>query len=130
MIADGRGRAVVALALAPGPAHELPLLAPGLPGRLPDAPGWIVGDRGFASDAFRDRIWAMGARPAIPPRKTDAPVACPAWAYSNRQPVERLWGRLKEWRAVATRCERRPPAPSSASSASPPPAIGSSANRA
>jgi hypothetical protein len=45
------GRAI-AVALAPGPAHELPL-APGLPGCLPDVPGWIVGDRGFASDALR-----------------------------------------------------------------------------
>ena len=48
----------------------------------------------------------MGARPAIPPKKTDAPVACPAWAYSNRHRVENLWARLKEWRAVATRYEK------------------------
>jgi len=33
-------------------------------------------------------------------------VACPDWAYANRNRVERLWGRLKEWRAVATRYER------------------------
>ena len=88
--------------LAPGQAHELPL-APGLLGCLPDVPGWIVGDRGFASDAFRDLIWSMGARPAIPPKKTDAPVACPPWVYNNRRLVENLWARLKEWRAVATR---------------------------
>src|SRR6187549_2483698 len=56
VIADGRGRAI-AFALAPGQAHELPL-APGLLGCLPDVPGWIVGDRGFASDAFRENIWA------------------------------------------------------------------------
>ena len=54
VIADGRGRAI-AFALAPGQAHELPL-APGLLGCLPDVPGWIVGDRGFAFDAFRERI--------------------------------------------------------------------------
>ena len=104
VIADGRGRAI-ALALAPGQAHELPL-APGLLGCLPDVPGWIVGDRGFASDAFRERIWDLGARPAIPPKKTDAPVACPSWIYSNRHLVENLWARLKEWRAVATRYEK------------------------
>ena len=104
MIADGRGRAI-AFALAPGQAHELPM-APGLLDCLPDAPGWIVGDRGFASDALRERIWNMGARPAIPPRRTDAPVACPAWIYNNRHLVENLWARLKEWRAVATRYEK------------------------
>jgi trk system potassium uptake protein TrkH len=37
-------------------------------------PVWVVGDRGYASDAFRERIWNMGARPAIPPKRTDASV--------------------------------------------------------
>lgn len=103
MIAGGHGRAI-AFALAPGQAHELPL-APGLLGGLPDVPGWVVGDRGLASDAFRELIWDSGARPAIPPKRTDAPVACPAWIYTNRHLVENLWARLKEWRAVATRYE-------------------------
>ena len=58
MIADGRGRAV-AFALAPGQAHELPM-APELLDCLPDVPGWVVGDRGYASNAFRQRIWNMG----------------------------------------------------------------------
>ena len=104
VIADGRGRAI-AFALAPGQAHELPL-AGGLLDTLPDVPGWVVGDRGLASDAFRERIWDIGARPAIPPRRTDAPVACPPWIYANRHLVENLWARLKEWRAVATRYEK------------------------
>lgn len=43
-------------------------MAPRLLGRLPDVPGWIVGDKGFAFDAFREQIWAMGARPALPSR--------------------------------------------------------------
>ena len=104
VIADGRGRAV-ALALAPGQAPELPM-APGLPDCLPDVPGWVVGDRGLASDAFRDLIRKMGARPAIPPRRTGAPVACPDWIDTNRRLVENLWARLKERRAVATRYEK------------------------
>ena len=102
--ADGRGRAV-AFVLAPGQAHELPM-APGLLDCLPDVPGWVVGDRGLASDAFRERIGNMGARPATPPKRTDAPVACPEWIYVNRRLVENLWARLKEWRAVATRYEK------------------------
>ena len=104
MIADGRGRAI-AFALAPGQAHELPL-APGPLGCLPDVPGSIVGDRGFVSDACRERIWSLGARPAIPPKRTDAPVACPEWIYTNCPLVETLRARLKEWRAVATRHEK------------------------
>ena len=104
MIADGGGRAV-AFALAPGQAHELPL-APGLLDRLLEAPLWAVGDRGLASHAVREHIWDMGARPAIPPKRNQASVACPAWIYANRRLVENLWARLKEWRAVATRCEK------------------------
>ncbi len=37
--------------------------------------------------------------------ETDAPVACPAWIYNNRNLVERFWARIKEWRAIATRYE-------------------------
>ena len=101
MIADGRGRAV-AFALAPGQAHELPL-APELFEALPEAPLWTVADTGYAAQAFREHRWERGTRPAIPPKRHEAPVACPAWVYNNRNLVERLWARLKEWRAVATR---------------------------
>jgi len=73
---------------------------------LPDIPGWVVGDRGYASHAFRQGIWDSGARPAIPAKSNEAPVACPSWIYNNRNCVERLWARLKEWRAVATRYEK------------------------
>ena len=104
MIADGSGRAV-AFALAPGQAHELPHAIP-LLARLPGVPMWVVADRGYSSHAFRDHVWSLGARPAIPPKRTDAPVACPPWIYANRHLVENLWARLKEWRAVATRYEK------------------------
>ena len=69
-------------------------------------PLWVVGDRGYSSDAFRELVWASGARPAIPTRSNEAAVACPDFIYNNRNLVERLWGRLKEWRAVATRYEK------------------------
>ena len=48
----------------------------------------------------------MGAQPAIPIKRNEAPVRCPAFIYRHRNQVGRLWGRLKEWRAVATRCKR------------------------
>ena len=104
MIADGQGRAI-AFRLAPGQAHELPHAVP-LLDQLPGVPKWVVGDRGYTSHAFREHIWDMGARPAIPPQHHEAPVACPDWIYNNRNQVERLWARLKEWRAIATRYEK------------------------
>ena len=39
-------------------------------------------------------------------KRREAPVACPPWIHVNRNRVERLWARLKEWRAVATRYEK------------------------
>ena len=69
-------------------------------------PLWVVGDRGYSSGAFRELVRSKGARPAIPTRSNEAPVTCPAWIYNNRNLVERLWARLKEWRAVATRYEK------------------------
>ena len=104
MIADASGRAIGS-ALAPGQAHELPL-APLLLAILSLVPAWIVADRGYASHAFRGLVWHLGARPAIPPKRNEAPVACPDWIYVNRNRVERLWSRLKEWRAVAARYEK------------------------
>ena len=71
--------------------------------------GWwrrVVADRGLSSHAFREHIWSLGARPAIPSKQNEAPVACPDWIYNNRNHVERLWARLKEWRAIATRYEK------------------------
>jgi transposase len=104
VIADGLGRAV-AFILAPGQAHELPQAIP-LLDRLPGVPQWVVADRGFSSHAFREHIWERGARPAIPSKQNEAPIACPEWIYTNRNQVERLWARLKEWRAIATRYEK------------------------
>src|SRR3712207_100059 len=105
VVADRAGRAV-AFRVAPGQAHELPHAVPLLAQLLPGVPRWVVADRGFGSHAFRDHVWRTGARPAIPPKRNEAPVACPARAYANRNRVERLWGRLQEWRAVATRYEK------------------------
>ena len=73
MIADAIGRAV-AFIIAPGQAHELPH-AVALLDRLPDVPKWVVADRGYSSHAFREHIRALGAMPAIPPKRNEAPVA-------------------------------------------------------
>jgi transposase len=110
VIADSLGRAI-AFVLAPGQAHELPH-ALALLDQLPGVPKWVVADRGYSSHAFREHIWNLGARPAIPPRRNETPVACPDWIYTNRNQVERLWAKLKGRaakrtdRAVATRYEK------------------------
>ncbi len=103
-IADGRGRAL-GFALTPGQAGEAPQ-TPDLLACLPASPGWVVADRGYSSHPVRTAVWDLGAAPAIPTRSNEAPVRCPDWIYVNRERVERMWNRLKEWRAVATRYEK------------------------
>ncbi len=55
---------------------------------LPGVPTWVVADRGYTSHAFREHVWSIGARSAIPPQRHEAPVACPDWIYNNRNVVE------------------------------------------
>ncbi|TXN08116.1 transposase [Methylobacterium sp. WL103] len=74
--------------------------------QLPGVPKWVVRDRGYARYAFREHIWDMGARPAIPPQRHEAPFACPDWISSTPNQVERLWPRLKEWSAIAILYEK------------------------
>jgi hypothetical protein len=38
---------------------------------LPGVPLWVVSDKGLAAHSFRERIWAMGARPAIPAQSNE-----------------------------------------------------------
>jgi transposase len=46
------------------------------------------------------------AQAGDPGQKNEAPMACSAWIHNNRNRVERLWARLKEWRAAATRYKK------------------------
>jgi transposase len=73
---------------------------------MPDVPLWVVGDKGYSSNELRETLNNKGSRVAIATRSNEAAVACPEWIYTNRNMVERLWARLKEWRAVATRYEK------------------------
>ncbi len=66
-------------------------------------PKWAVADRGYTSSAFRRHIRDRGCPAWL---RREAPFACPDWIYNNRNWLVRLWARLKEWRAVATRYEK------------------------
>ena len=63
-------------------------IAPALLDGLPDAPGWVVGDRGLSSDGLREQAWTMGARPAIPAKRNEASVRCPDFIYIHRNLAE------------------------------------------
>lgn len=104
VIEDGRERAI-GFRIAPGQGNELTHAIP-LLDLLPGLPKWVVVDRGYSSYGFREHTWTTGARPAIPTTRNEEQLACPDWVYHSRNIIERLWARLKEWRAVPTRYEK------------------------
>ena len=42
-----------------------------------------MGDRGLSSHGLREQVWAIGAQPAIPAKRNEAPVRCLDFIYNN-----------------------------------------------
>ena len=93
VIADGAGRAI-AFRLAPGQAHELPQAVP-LLDACPGVPRWVVADRGYSSHAFASMSGAMGARPAIPPKKRRSTRGLPRLGLQQPPPRRELVGQAQ-----------------------------------
>ena len=67
----------------------------------------LIGDRGYDSDPFRRALRAIGIEPCIPGRSNRLrPVAYDEELYRKRNHVERMFGRLKDWRRIAMRYDR------------------------
>jgi len=67
----------------------------------------VVADRAYDSDAIRQRLLDEGVMPQIPnhPRRADPwPLYTPSYRERNR--AERLVGRLKQFRRIATRFDK------------------------
>ncbi|MDR7127021.1 IS5 family transposase, partial [Pseudotabrizicola sp. 4114] len=68
---------------------------------------WMLADRGYDADWFRDALKDKGIRPCIPGRKSRAKtVRYDKRRYRRRNRIEIMFGRLKDWRRVATRYDR------------------------
>src|SRR5262249_18430869 len=95
--------------VAPGQAHDAPLLEPMLgrtPGRVPVI-GELVGDKGFDGDAQRGACIGRDVFPNIPSRSSrTGPWPFLPDGYRERNRVERLLGKLKQFRRVATRYDK------------------------
>ena len=80
--------------------------AAALPNSLPAAE-WMLADRGHDADWFRDALQDKGIRPCIPGRKSRGKaVRYDKRRYRRRNRIEIRFGRLKDWRRVATRYDR------------------------
>jgi len=67
----------------------------------------LVADKGYDSRALREWLEARGTRPVIPPRRyRRVQYAYDRTVYRQRNIIERMFCRLKDWRRIATRYDR------------------------
>ncbi|WP_232222637.1 IS5 family transposase [Paracoccus sphaerophysae] len=68
---------------------------------------WLIADRGYDADWFRDALKDKGIRPCIPGRKSRGKaIRYDKRRYKRRNRIEIMFGRLKDWRRIATRYDR------------------------
>ena len=68
---------------------------------------YVLADKGYDSDTFIEAIEASGAEAVIPPRKSRKEQReYDRELYKERNLVERLFQKLKQFRRIATRYER------------------------
>jgi transposase len=69
--------------------------------------GALLADRGYDSDWFRKSLMEKGIEPCIPPKKNrKVQHAYDKTLYKQRHKVECMFGRIKDWRRIATRYDR------------------------
>ncbi len=89
---------------------------PGEPGRPRKLPEMVLADRGYSSPACRLYLRKKGVPHVIPERRdqkrrrAEHPGRKPNFdreLYADRNVVERCVNKLKQWRAIATRYDKR-----------------------
>jgi len=94
--------------VTPGQRHDARAF-PAVFAALPQGcdPEWAVADRAFDSDDIRDDLLGCDIAPCIPSRANRVePIEHNTTMYRERNRVERLVGKLKQFRRVATRYEK------------------------
>ena len=67
----------------------------------------LTGDKGYDSNAVRRKIECRGAAPNIPPKTNRRWKNCfSPFLYRDRNAIERMFGRIKDFRRIATRYDK------------------------
>jgi transposase len=103
--------------LTPGQHHEAPVLIPLMtqgavkrrgPGRPKRRPTRLIGDKAYSSRAIRQYLRRHGIRLTIPRKRGEQRTGpFDRRLYRQRNKIERLINRLKQFRRIATRYEKR-----------------------
>ena len=100
----------IAVDVLPGQAHDAPHLVRMLDRTLGRVPviDEVVGDKGFDGDRLREECLDRDVNPNIP-LKANRPQdrwACDREGYRERNRVERLFAKAKQFRRIATRYDK------------------------
>lgn len=125
MACDGKGRPL-SVVITPGQRHDSTQLAPvldaiGVPrpggrGRPRKRPDRLIADKGYSYPRCRRLLRRRHIPHTIPERRDQRtqraarpgrPLAFNKTTYARRNVVERCINRLKQWRGLATRYEKR-----------------------
>ena len=67
----------------------------------------LLADRGYDSNRFRDALIERGITPCLPStRSRNAALPYDKALYQQRHKIENMFGKLKDWRRIATRYDR------------------------
>ena len=103
-VCDDRGRPLVLL-LTPGNVNDCTVAQLCIQAVPPSA--HLVADKGYDSQALREWLVERGTQPVIPPRKNrKVQYEYDKAIYRQRNVVERMFCRFKDWRRIATRFDR------------------------
>lgn len=71
-------------------------------------PRHLIADRAYDARSLRDWLTQRGTQPVIPPNPTRKhPHSYEADLYKQRNLIERMFCRLKDFRRIATRYDKR-----------------------
>lgn len=103
MMCDALGMPVKFI-LTAGEASDFKFALPLLENEQAD---YVIADKGYDSDDIIDRIKQMNATPVIPPRSSRIIQRYyDKYLYKDRNLIERLFNRLKQFRRLAMRFEK------------------------
>lgn len=69
----------------------------------------MLADRGYDSNAIRAKAAARNIWANIPPKANrNGSFPFSAWVYRQRNHVERFFNKIKQFRGIATRYDKRP----------------------
>jgi transposase len=103
-VANAEGRPL-AFVLTPGNIADISVAAHLLDGIAP--PRRILADKAYDADHLREPLEVQSTEVVIPStRARRRPYPLNRRAYRRRNVIERMFGRMKDWRRIATRYDR------------------------